>query len=289
MAAKKSILVDFVVQPDSISLRADPRRLKQMLINLLSNAVKFTPVGGKVGLLIRADRELHRIMFTVWDTGIGIRGEDMGKLFQPFVQIDSSLGRQYAGTGLGLVLVQKAARMHGGQVIVESTFGEGSRFTIEIPWNPSSEIEPGGTEASEGKQTSMDTEFEKKAAVVLLAEDNPDNVKVVTGALRNKPWRVIVAEDGFKAVELAALHKPDLILMDVQMPNMDGLAAMRLLRADSDVGLSRTPIIALTALAMKGDRERCLRAGADDYIAKPVDFKELIGKMETLLQAVAKQ
>ena len=277
------------MQPDSISLRADPRRLKQMLINLLSNAVKFTPDGGKVGLLIRADRELHRIMFTVWDTGIGIRGEDMGKLFQPFVQIDSSLGRQYSGTGLGLVLVQKAARMHGGQVIVESTFGEGSRFTIEIPWNPSSEIEPGGTEASEGKQTSMDTEFEKKAAVVLLAEDNPDNVKVVTGALRSKPWQIIVAEDGFKAVELAALHKPDLILMDVQMPNMDGFAAMRLLRADSDVGLSRTPIIALTALAMKGDRERCLRAGADDYIAKPVDFKELIGKMETLLQAVAKQ
>ena len=260
-----------------------------MLINLLSNAVKFTPDGGKVGLLIRADRELHRIMFTVWDTGIGIRGEDMGKLFQPFVQIDSSLGRQYAGTGLGLVLVQKAARMHGGQVIVESTFGEGSRFTIELPWHPSSEIEPGGTEASEGKQTSMDTEFEKKAAVVLLAEDNPDNVKVVTGALRSKPWQIIVAEDGFKAVEMAALHKPDLILMDVQMPNMDGLAAMRLLRADSDVGLSRTPIIALTALAMKGDRERCLRAGADDYIAKPVDFKELIGKMETLLQAVAKQ
>ena len=289
MAAKKSILVDFVVQPDSISLRADPRRLKQMLINLLSNAVKFTPDGGKVGLLIRADRELHRIMFTVWDTGIGIRGEDMGKLFQPFVQIDSSLGRQYAGTGLGLVLVQKAARMHGGQVIVESTFGEGSRFTIELPWHPSCETAHGGSEASEGKQTSMDTEFEKKAAVVLLAEDNPDNVKVVTGALRNKPWRVIVAEDGFKAVELAALHKPDLILMDVQMPNMDGLAAMRLLRADSDVGLSRTPIIALTALAMKGDRERCLRAGADDYIAKPVDFKELIGKMETLLQAVAKQ
>ena len=260
-----------------------------MLINLLSNAVKFTPDGGKVGLLIRADRELHRIMFTVWDTGIGIRGEDMGKLFQPFVQIDSSLGRQYAGTGLGLVLVQKAARMHGGQVIVESTFGEGSRFTIELPWHPSCETAHGGSEASEGKQTSMDTEFEKKAAVVLLAEDNPDNVKVVTGALRNKPWRVIVAEDGFKAVELAALHKPDLILMDVQMPNMDGLAAMRLLRADSDVGLSRTPIIALTALAMKGDRERCLRAGADDYIAKPVDFKELIGKMETLLQAVAKQ
>ena len=163
MAAKKSILVDFAVQPDSISLRADPRRLKQMLINLLSNAVKFTPDGGKVGLLIRADRELHRIMFTVWDTGIGIRGEDMGKLFQPFVQIDSSLGRQYAGTGLGLVLVQKAARMHGGQVIVESTFGEGSRFTIELPWHPSSEIEPGGTEVGEGKQTSMDTEFEKKS------------------------------------------------------------------------------------------------------------------------------
>ena len=131
--------------------------------------------------------------------------------------------------------------------------------------------------------------MKKKAAVILLAEDNSDNVKVVTGALRSKPWQIIVAEDGFKAVELAALHKPDLILMDVQMPNMDGLSAIRLIRADADIKLSQTPIIAVTALAMKGDKERCLRAGADDYIAKPVDFKELIGKMEALLRAVKGQ
>lgn len=286
MAAKKGILVDFIVQPESIALRADPRRLKQMLINLLSNAVKFTPDGGKVGLLIRADKQLHKILFAVWDTGIGIRGEDMGKLFQPFVQIDSSLGRQYAGTGLGLVLVQKAARMHGGQVLVESTPGVGSRFTIELPWQPSEEAmidqaAPGDHAASSSAADAENAE----TAVILLAEDNQENIKVVVGALREKTWRLIVAEDGLKAVELAALHKPDIILMDVQMPNMDGLAAMRLIRADADRKLAATPIIALTALAMKGDRDRCLRAGADEYIAKPIDFKELISKMEALLRA----
>lgn len=285
MAAKKGILVDYTVQPDSISLRADPRRLKQMLINLLSNAVKFTPDGGKVGLLIRAERELQRIMFTVWDNGIGIRGEDMGKLFQPFVQIDSSLGRQYSGTGLGLVLVQKAARMHGGQVVVESTYGAGSRFTIELPWQPSDEELPGEKGTNESEHSSQDKAADNAAALVLLAEDNPDNVRVVVAALRNKPWRIIVAEDGLKAVELAAIHNPDIILMDIQMPYMDGLAATRLIRADADQKLAGTPIIALTALAMKGDKERCLRAGADEYIAKPIDFKELIGKIEALLRA----
>lgn len=286
MAAKKNILVDFVVQPESIALRADPRRLKQMLINLLSNAVKFTPNGGKVGLLMRADKQLHKILFTVWDTGIGIRGEDLGKLFQPFVQIDSSLGRQYSGTGLGLVLVQKAARMHGGQVVVESTAGEGSRFTIELPWQPNDQDTACEAESCEYDDEIKRPDVEKaETAVVLLAEDNPENVKVVAGALRNKPWRLIVAEDGVKAVELAALHKPDIILMDVQMPNMDGLAAMRLIRADGDQKLAVTPIIALTALAMKGDRDRCLRAGADEYLSKPIDFKELISKMEVLLRA----
>ena len=285
MAAKKNILVDFVVQPESIALLADPRRLKQMLINLLSNAVKFTPDGGKVGLLIRADKQLRKVLFTVWDTGIGIRGEDMGKLFQPFVQIDSSLGRQYAGTGLGLVLVQKAARMHGGQVLVESTAGVGSRFTIELPWQPSEE-ETADAESSELDGEVRRAEVENDdTAVVLLAEDNPENVRVVAGGLRNKPWRLIVAEDGVKAVALAALHKPDIILMDVQMPNLDGLAAMRLIRADGDQKLAGTPIIALTALAMKGDRDRCMRAGANDYLSKPIDFKELISKMEALLRA----
>lgn len=285
MVAKKNILVDFDIQPESISLRADPRRLKQMLINLLSNAVKFTPDGGKVGLLIRADRDLKRILFTVWDSGIGIRSEDMGKLFQPFVQIDSSLGRQYSGTGLGLVLVQKAARMHGGQVVVESTFGEGSRFTIELPWQTGGTAVAMEDDKSERKAMQIDSEAgDEGFALILLAEDNRDNIKVVSGALRRKPWRLILAEDGVRAVEQATIHKPDLILMDVQMPKMDGLTAIRRIRANEDRQLAEIPIIALTALAMNGDRERCLLAGADDYISKPVNFKELYQKIETLLQ-----
>ena len=285
MASKKNILVDFVVQPESISLRADPRRLKQMLINLLSNAVKFTPDGGKVGLLIRADRDLKRILFTVWDSGIGIRSEDMGKLFQPFVQIDSSLGRQYSGTGLGLVLVQKAARMHGGQVVVESTFGEGSRFTIELPWQTGGTAVAMEDDKSERKAMQIDSEAgDEGFALILLAEDNQDNIKVVSDALRRKPWRLILAEDGVRAVEQATIHKPDLILMDVQMPKMDGLTAIRRIRANEDRKIAEIPIIALTALAMNGDRERCLLAGADDYISKPVNFKELYQKIETLLQ-----
>ena len=184
------------------------------------------------------------------------------------------------------MLVQKAARMHGGQVLVESSVGVGSRFTIELPWQLNEAEQAGETESPEfdGEIKRLDAE-NAVTAVVLLAEDNPENVKVVAGALRNKPWRLIVAEDGVKAVALAALHKPDIILMDVQMPNLDGLAAMRLIRADGDQQLAGTPIIALTALAMKGDRDRCLRAGANEYQSKPIDFKELIEKMEVLLRA----
>lgn len=201
------------------------------------------------------------------------------------MQIDNSLGRQYAGTGLGLALVQKSAQMHGGKVLVQSEPGVGSRFTIEIPWRQdaiakrdiallaaaSPEQKPDGGEAAN-----------EEYPLVLLAEDNPQNVMLVRGALRHKAWRLLVAENGMQAIELAVQHKPDLILMDIQMPVMDGLAATRQLRQHPDPIVATTPIIALTALAMHGDRERFLAGGVDDFISKPVDLGLLQEKMKLL-------
>lgn len=134
MAGKKRIEVVLEIATSGMSLRADCHRLKQMLVNLLSNAVKFTPAGGQVGLTVTGSQNSQWIEFTVWDTGIGIKAEDLPKLFKPFSQIDNALARHYEGTGLGLVLVQRGAHLHGGEVSVKSTPGEGSQFTIHLPW-----------------------------------------------------------------------------------------------------------------------------------------------------------
>jgi PAS domain S-box-containing protein len=134
IAEKKNIEIAQAIEPAEMSIRADCRRLKQMLVNLLSNAVKFTPSGGRVGLTVKGSQNAKWIEFTVWDTGIGIKEEDLPKLFKPFSQIDNALARHYEGTGLGLVLVQRGAHLHGGEVSVKSKPGEGSQFTIHLPW-----------------------------------------------------------------------------------------------------------------------------------------------------------
>jgi signal transduction histidine kinase/CheY-like chemotaxis protein len=277
-AYKKQIQVSFDIAPAITNLEADPRRLKQMLVNLLTNAVKFTPQGGQVGLEItKANGYMH---FAVWDTGIGIAEEDLPRLFRPFQQIDSSLSRQYGGTGLGLSLVKRLAEMHGGSVAVESEPGKGSRFTVSLPSSagvaslPAKAL-PEGTavEVGEAPETTC---AEAEGALILLAEDDERNVETMAGYLEVKGYRILVAKNGMEALDLAAAQRPNLILMDIQMPGMDGLEATRRLRANADVTLAQTPIIALTALAMPGDEERCLEAGADDYLSKPVELKRLI-------------
>jgi len=285
LAQKKHIHVECDVQPGSLRLQANPRRLKQMLINLLSNAVKFTPDGGKLGLVIGLTDAADNVFFTVWDTGIGIHSDDIGKLFKPFVQIDNSLGRQYAGTGLGLALVQKSAQMHGGKVSVQSEPGVGSRFTIEIPWRQDAKAKVDSSSLAAALLAQKPDGGEaanEKYPLVLLAEDNRQTVMLVRGALRHKAWRILVAENGMQAIELTIQHKPDLILMDIQMPIMDGLAATRQLRQHPDPSVATTPIIALTALAMQGDRERFLAGGVDDFISKPIDLGLLQQKMKRL-------
>jgi CheY-like chemotaxis protein/anti-sigma regulatory factor (Ser/Thr protein kinase) len=280
-ALNKYIDVSFEHDTEVSILQADERRLKQILVNLLSNAVKFTPDEGEVGLKVVADPENQRARFIIWDTGIGIAPEDRDRLFQPFVQLDSKLARQYSGTGLGLALVNRMVKMHGGEVTVESEVGKGSRFTVSLPWSKNTTAPPAGqpdvvqeSATPEAKKALSSKNINRdRSALVLLAEDEYTTTLLVTDFLQMSGYEVITAETGMQAIEQARAEKPDVILMDIQMPEMDGLEAIQHLRADGD--LAHVPIIALTALAMAGDRERCLEAGASDYLSKPIDLSRL--------------
>lgn len=289
-ALKKSISVIYANETNVSKIYADTRRLKQILVNLLSNAVKFTEENGQVILQVNADTDQDLIQFSVIDNGIGIAPEDLQKLFQPFVQLDSRLNRQHQGTGLGLALVQRLTDLHGGSVQVESVVGKGSRFTINLAIRQDEiarldEIEHHTIVPSvdrKGEQNELPIEASAKRGVVLLAEDNMANILTIGEYLESHGYQVVVAHDGLEAVEMAEATQPDIILMDIQMPVLDGLDAIARLRQNPV--LATTPIIALTALAMPGDRERCLVAGASEYMSKPVSLKTLVQTIQNLLQ-----
>ncbi len=277
-ALKKGVALESAVLP-GLALRADARRLKQMLVNLLSNAVKSTPRDGRVGLEAATDGDWVR--FTVWDTGVGIAPEDVPRLFQPFTQLDNRLAREATGTGLGLALVRRLAQLHGGGASLESELGRGTRVTVRLPAGHGEATAPApmppaalptspAGPAAGGDDTPLPTE---RRPLVLLAEDSEANVQTFGDYLRSVGFDVIVARDGEQAVALAVERRPAVILMDVQMPRVDGLEATRRIRAIA--GFDAVPIVALTALAMTGDRERCLAAGASAYLAKPVRLREL--------------
>lgn len=273
-ASVKGLRLETRLDPAVQLVHGDGRRLKQMLINLLGNAVKFTPEGGVIGLDVVGDTQQGRVRLRVWDTGVGIPPDQLDRLFKPFVQIDSRLSRQYGGTGLGLALAYGMAQLHGGTIEVASAVGEGSRFDLILPWNPAAQ----GAGAVQGDEITREeagtpTAPPLEPARVLLAEDNADNLEMVSTYLRLRGFEVQAARNGLEAIAAARAWLPDIILMDVQMPEMDGLEATRRLRGDPTLRL--TPIIALTALAMPGDRERCLDAGMDDYLSKPLGLKEL--------------
>jgi CheY-like chemotaxis protein len=196
------------------------------------------------------------------------------------VQVDSGLTREFEGTGLGLALVQKLTDLHGGSVGVESEVGRGSRFTINLPWKEERDVQAakidsiGNLQVQEGSNaSSMPSEQKMERRRILLAEDNQANILTFSEYLESYGYQVIAVQDGVQAVEKAQETNPDIILMDIQMPGMDGLEATRRLRAIPR--FASTPIIALTALAMSGDRERCLEAGATEYMSKPVSLKKL--------------
>jgi PAS domain S-box-containing protein len=416
LAHKKRITVISTLDPSVRTIQADERRLKQILVNLLSNAVKFTPEDGTVGLEVVGDPDHQIIQMTVWDTGIGIDQADQERLFEPFIQLDSRLARQYEGTGLGLALVARMVELHGGGIAVTSTVGQGSRFTVSLPWQnldgPSGKtetflqgeparpikprihqvliIEDSPTTASQltrylnelgvnatiypwasdaiartldvrpdaiildillpdhsGWQTLAELKADSRTqaipvlvasvvddrarglalgaseylvkpisrsqlqaalhkmfppepeqavqlasnvvyqpdtarSVIVLAEDNEANIITLSDYLRNKGFQVVVARNGIEAIAQVHAVYPDVILMDIQMPVMDGLEATRRIRANAD--LTHIPIIALTALAMPGDRERCLEAGANAYLSKPVKMSELVTAIEAQMR-----
>jgi CheY-like chemotaxis protein len=276
-AHKKQLSTSAHIDQGVPPLLADERRVRQMLFNLLSNAVKFTPEGGSVGLEVHGKPDEQSIEMIVWDTGIGISSEDIQWLFQPFVQVDSSLSRRYAGTGLGLALVAKLTELHGGTVDVESELGKGSRFRIRLPWRmPETAPAPCQEPEAEPTQTTPTS-----GALLLLAEDNELNILTLTDYLESRGYRVIIARSGSEVLDMARQQAPDIVLMDMQMPDLDGLQATRHLR--SEHALAHIPVIAMTALAMPGDRELCLSAGANDYLSKPINFQQLIDVIEANL------
>src|SRR5688572_29301281 len=251
-----------------------------MIVNLLGNAVKFTPESGKLGVEVRGDEEANQVAITVSDNGIGIKQTDLQRLFQPFVQLDSSLSREATGTGLGLALVAQMVRLHGGSVSVESQLNAGSRFTVTLPWEPALATDAELRMRSTGKFRAIRPEA-KDRPIILLIEDTKDATVMVTDYLQMAGYQVLSARDALTGLDLAKRTRPDLILMDIHLPGIDGLEATRRLRADPE--FRTLPIIALTALAMPGDRERCLAAGATDYVTKPISLKKLSALIEEYL------
>ncbi|MEH2059307.1 MAG: PAS domain S-box protein [Nostoc sp.] len=428
MALKKNIRLSTHISKNIDNIQVDDRRLRQILINLLTNAVKFTPEGGSVKLEVRLEEAGEageageqrgrgvnssssslNVCFIVTDTGIGIAPEEIGKLFQPFIQLDSSLNRQYSGTGLGLALVRRIATLHGGTVSVSSEVGKGSCFTVRIPYHtnlttqvtsslPSYRLPAGNAKVliiedsivaadqitryfgemgmqpiiySKGEgaveevlrvnpaliildlqlpnlsgwdvlnqlkinpktkdipaiiisvvderrkglaqgafeylvkpitRTQLQVTIEKlqyspraespnliivpeaslDKPLILLVEDNQANIDTMSGYLESRGYDLILANNGQQAIDLVRVQRPDLIVMDIQMPGMDGLEAMRRIRNERQ--FVHIPMIALTALAMPSDRQTCLAAGANEYLTKPIKLKELVITIQLLLR-----
>ena len=270
--------------------QADPLRIRQMLGNLISNAIKFTETGWVrvEGRVVQCDDAVAVLEFAVADSGIGIPEDRRHRLFQPFSQVDSSTTRQYGGTGLGLSIIRSLATAMGGEVGVESVPGSGSRFWFRIQ---ARFLDAGADTRRTPRQASpakaSDDGMPALQGSVLVAEDNQTNRYVIVRMLEKFGLTVSFAENGQQAVDMVfAGERPDLVLMDIQMPVMDGFDATRVIgQREAAEGRSRLPIIALTADAFQDDRQQCLDAGMDDFLAKPVVLKALRSiLMQRLLQ-----
>jgi PAS domain S-box-containing protein len=277
LAQKKNLTVSCKVKGGAKTLLGDERRLKQALVNLLGNAVKFTPQGGAIGLDVCGHADVNEVTFTVWDEGVGIAQENIQYLFKPFVQLDAGLAREYQGTGLGLALVAQMIRLHGGHVHVESVLGAGSRFIITLPWMREQQNVHEKRVTAELTRPSLKPNG-RRGGKILLVEDTNVVVTLMSEYLTYKGYKMVIARNGLEGVQLAREEYPDLILMDVMMPVMDGLEATRQIRADQS--LKNIPIIGLTALAMAGDREYCIAAGMNDYMSKPIKMQDLSDMIE---------
>lgn len=273
LAAQRGI--EFVVSVDTQLPRrvvVDEHRLGQALGNLLSNALKFTDHGHLAVTLARQDAAHWALR--VSDSGIGIAADDLRRIFEPFTQVDESSGRRYGGTGLGLSIVRQLIELMDGSVRCESRPHAGSSFIITLPM-----LEAEDDAGAKAEDDSVGT----LRGRVLVAEDNALNLEITRLFLESMQLEVVTAGDGTEAITQHQSKRPDLILMDCEMPGIDGLEATRRIRADGQ--LRRVPIIALTAHALPEDRQACLDAGMDDYLSKPVDRLRLYRALKNYLRS----
>ncbi|KAA6183771.1 response regulator [Thiohalocapsa marina] len=252
----------------------DPTRLRQVLVNLLSNAVKFTPQG-KVRLLVAPAAEADSLQFSVIDTGIGISAANLDKIFERFSQADQSTTRRYGGTGLGTAIAKGIVEQMHGRIWVESEEGLGSRFHFVVPLPAA----PGVSDCGSKTETSPNDEPWTLPLRILLVEDIDINQELVELRLSQRGHQVRIADNGQRALDLHAAEDFDLILMDVHMPQMSGDEAVRIIRQREQQSGRHIPIIMLTASVLPSDQQQCFDAGADDFVAKPIDFGELYRKM----------
>jgi len=269
-------------------VRGDSTRVRQVLMSLASNAVKFTEEGSvTVRVSAGAAEGAERIRFEVLDTGIGIDPSMLERMFEPFTQADVSTTRKYSGNGLGLAIAKQLVELMGGEIAAKSELGAGSRFWFEVPLPAAtSSIRQPAREQSvrRGQQKS-----EQRGALVLVVEDSPVNRVVAVGVLERCGYHVHVVNDGREALQALSSQRYDAVLMDCQMPDVDGYQATEELRRRERGSSYHTPVIAMTAHAMVGDRERCLAAGMDDYLSKPVRSQILAEVLERWIPANGKQ
>ncbi len=269
-AYEQGLKINLRIDPQAQICIADERRCKQMLLNLLSNAVKFTLVG-EVSLIVR--KLPQGIAFIVEDTGIGIAAQKLPLLFEPFRQLDSGLNRQFPGTGLGLALTRSLAKLHGGDVTVESELGKGSSFTLYLPDLPSEELLFSASPEDSQKIAGLSCSLTGRSRILLVEHDERSAMllKDYLEVIGHKVEHLTNTTDFLKLVRSC---KPDLILMDVNLRgSYTGFELLAALRLESDTKKIR--VVMVTALAMAGDRERCLEAGADDYLSKPIGIAQL--------------
>ena len=275
--------------PDGVpaTIHTDPVRLRQLLINLAGNAIKFTDAGSvRIVARLEGPPGTPKMAFYVIDTGIGIAPDKLDRIFEPFVQADSSVTRRFGGTGLGLAISRRLAAALGGELTVQSEPGKGSTFTATIDPGPLEGVEilespPADAVNGNGKiAQASQQKISLAPARILLVEDGSTNRKLISLVLRRAGAEVITAENGLTGLELATSNSFDLILMDMQMPVMDGYSATEKLRR---LGCT-LPIIALTAHAMAGDEQKCLRVGCSGYLSKPVDSDRLLQTIATHLK-----
>jgi PAS domain S-box-containing protein len=281
-------LISRIPPPPPLELVGDPVRLRQVLLNLVDNAIKFTPKGQiecTLGLLERsADSVL--LQFSIADTGIGIPADMLGTIFESFTQVDSSITRRFGGSGLGLAICRRLVESMGGRIWVESEEGKGSCFSFTLRMALPNTLESPDLSLSThdlsatGESVPLLAALPARSLRLLLAEDNRVNQRLAVRVLEKHGHRVTVAENGLEVLKALQQCEFELVLMDIQMPEMDGLEATRTIRRQEQATGAHIPIVALTAHALHGDRERCVEAGMDDYISKPIKVEELLTTIE---------